>query len=100
MCVWGGSLLYFFFGNLGGKISNLCIFFLRLNQSQREELALIENAYDHPHDALSRIKCHLLTLRVFKEVKIEFMDLYSHIVPTFEIEPLEKISDAYLDQYL
>ena len=28
------------------------------------------------------------------------MDLYSHLIPTFEIDPLEKITDAYLDQYL
>ena len=41
----------------------------RLNQSQREELGLIEQAYDNPHEALSRIKRHLLTQRAFKEVK-------------------------------
>lgn len=28
------------------------------------------------------------------------MDLYSHIIPVYDIEPLEKITDAYLDQYL
>ena len=28
------------------------------------------------------------------------MDLYSHIIPTYDIEPLEKITDAYLDSYL
>ncbi len=72
----------------------------RLNQSQREELGLIEQAYDNPHEALSRIKRHLLTQRAFKETGIEFMDLYSHLVPVFEVEPLEKITDAYLDQYL
>ena len=72
----------------------------RLNQSQREELALIEQAYDNPHEALSRVKRHLLTHRAFKEVAIEFMDLYSHLVPVYDVEPLEKISDAYLDQYL
>jgi pre-mRNA-processing factor 8 len=72
----------------------------RLNQSQREELGLVEQAYDNPHEALSRIKRHLLTLRSFREVHIEFMDLYSHLLPTYEIEPLEKITDAYLDQYL
>lgn len=33
-------------------------------------------AYDNPHEALSRIKRHLLTQRAFKEVSIEFMDLY------------------------
>ena len=42
----------------------------RLNQLQREELGLIENAYDNPHDALSRIKRHLLTQRSFKEVNL------------------------------
>lgn len=34
------------------------------------------------------------------KVGIEFMDLYSHLIPVYEIEPLEKITDAYLDQYL
>ena len=42
----------------------------RLNQSQREELGLIEQAYDNPHEALSRIKRHLLTQRAFKEVSV------------------------------
>lgn len=72
----------------------------RLNQSQREELGLIEQAYDNPHEALSRIKRHLLTQRTFKEVGIAFMDLYSHLLPVYGIEPLEKITDSYLDQYL
>lgn len=97
----------------------------RLNQSQREEMALIEQAYDNPHEALSRIKRHMLTMRSFKvccvvallhfldnlldnfteynwhqfqEVNIEFMDLYSHLIPVYDIEPLEKVTDAYLDQ--
>ena len=72
----------------------------RLNQFQREELGLIEQAYDNPHEALSRIKRHLLTQRAFKEVGIEFMDLYGYLIPVYEIEPLEKITDAYLDQFL
>ena len=72
----------------------------RLNQTMREELGLIEQAYDNPHEALSRIKRHLLTQRTFKEVGIEFMDLFSHLIPVYDIEPLEKITDAYLDQYL
>ena len=72
----------------------------RLNSQQREELGLIEQAYDNPHEALSRIKRHLLTQRSFKEVGLEFMDYYSHLVPVTEVEPLEKITDAYLDQYL
>ena len=45
----------------------------RLNQSQREELGLIEQAYDNPHEALSRIKRHLLTQRHFKEVVSLFL---------------------------
>lgn len=73
---------------------------VRLNQQQREELGLVEQAYDNPHEALQRIKRHLLTQQQFKEVSIEFMDLYSHLIPVYEIEPLEKITDAYLDQYL
>jgi pre-mRNA-processing factor 8 len=73
---------------------------VRLNSSAREELALIEQAYDNPHEALSRIKRHLLTQRTFKEVEIEFMDMYQYLSPVYTIEPLEKITDAYLDQYL
>ncbi|OWB80202.1 hypothetical protein B5S32_g4460 [[Candida] boidinii] len=72
----------------------------RLNSAQREELALIEQAYDNPHECLARIKKFLLTQRVFKEVSLEMMDYYSHIVPVYEVDPLEKITDAYLDQYL
>ena len=35
-----------------------------------------------------------------QEVGIEFMDLYTHVIPVHDIEPLEKVTDAYLDQYL
>ena len=45
---------------------------VRLNQQQREELGLVEQAYDNPHEALSRIKRHLLTQRAFKEVSSTF----------------------------
>jgi pre-mRNA-processing factor 8 len=51
---------------------------IRLNSAAREELALIEQAYDNPHEALSRIKRHLLTQRTFKEMTIEFMDVSHH----------------------
>lgn len=71
-----------------------------LNASQREELALIEQAYDNPHDCLARIKKFLLTQRIFKEAGLEMMDYYTHLVPTNVIDPLEKITDAYIDQYL
>jgi pre-mRNA-processing factor 8 len=33
----------------------------RLNQAQREELTLIEQAYDNPHETLARVKRHLLS---------------------------------------
>ncbi|XP_049849432.1 pre-mRNA-processing-splicing factor 8-like [Schistocerca gregaria] len=72
----------------------------RLNESQREELSWIEHAYDNPHIALARIKRHLLQQRAFKETEIYFMDLFSHMFPVYAIDPLEKITDAYLDQYL
>ena len=72
----------------------------RLTSVEREELGLIELAYDNPHETLSRIKRHLLTQRAFKEVGIDFLDMFTYLVPVYKIEPLEKISDAYLDQYL
>lgn len=72
----------------------------RLNQNQREELALIEQAYDSPGTTLERIKRFLLTQRAFKEVSIDMNDSYNTINPVYDIEPMEKISDAYLDQYL
>ena len=49
---------------------------------------------------MARIKRHLLTQRAFKEASIEFMDNYTHMIPVYTIEPLEKITDLYLDQYL
>lgn len=72
----------------------------RLNQSQREELALVEQAFDNPHETLARIKRLMLTQRAFKEAGLEFFDTYKQIIPCYDIEPLEKITDAYLDQYL
>ncbi|KAK5016633.1 pre-mRNA-splicing factor 8, partial [Cryomyces antarcticus] len=38
--------------------------------------------------------------RAFKEVGIDMNDKYSTINPVYDIEPIEKITDAYLDQYL
>ncbi|CCF58376.1 hypothetical protein KAFR_0E02230 [Kazachstania africana CBS 2517] len=73
---------------------------VRLNASEREELALIEEAYDNPHDTLIRIKKYLLTQRVFKPVDLSMMEHYQYISPVYTVDPLEKITDAYLDQYL
>lgn len=72
----------------------------RLNLSQKEELTLIEQAYDTPHETLARIKKFIATQRVFKEARLEMADHYDYLSPTYEIDPLEKITDAYLDQYL
>ncbi|KAG6836461.1 hypothetical protein H0H93_007789 [Arthromyces matolae] len=66
----------------------------RLNQSQREELALIEEAYDNRHECPSRIKRLLLTQRAFKESGVEFFDTYDKLIPCYDIEPVEKITDA------
>ena len=72
----------------------------KLNTAEREELGLIEQAYDNPHECLGRVKRHLLTQRAFKEVKVELDDHFAELIPVHEIDPLEKITDAYLDQYL
>ena len=72
----------------------------RMNQSQREELGLIERGFDNPHETLQQIKRYLLTQHVFKDVGLQFLDLHTHLSPVYEIDPLEKITDAYLDQYL
>jgi len=72
----------------------------KLTSMERMELGLIEQAYDNPHETLQRIKRHLLTQRTFKEVGIEFLDMFTYLTPVYYFEPLEKITDAYLDQYL
>ncbi|KAK6915065.1 RNA recognition motif, spliceosomal PrP8 [Dillenia turbinata] len=48
---------------------------VRLNQLQREELGLTEQAYDNPHEALSRIKRDQLTQRVFMDYYGLVLDL-------------------------
>lgn len=86
------SKCLFIFGTTTAKIYIFCIIQFvsvspsvksRLNQSQREELGLIEQAYDNPHEALSRIKRHLLTQRAFKEVRTKmcryfFWEIYTY----------------------
>ncbi|KAL4073001.1 hypothetical protein V8B97DRAFT_2023281 [Scleroderma yunnanense] len=57
-----------------------------LNQLQNEELVLIEQAYDNPHEfqlihiSLSHIKQLLLTQHVFKEAGIKFFDTYDKLI--------------------
>ncbi|EAY02411.1 pre-mRNA processing 8 protein homolog PRP8 [Trichomonas vaginalis G3] len=73
---------------------------MRMNQTLREELGLIENAHDNPHEALIRIKRDFMTARAFREVKFTFLEHYTRVIPNYEIYALEKMTDAYLDQYL
>ena len=43
---------------------------------------------------LSRTKRLLLTQRAFKEAGIKFFDTYDKLIPCYDIEPVEKITDA------
>lgn len=72
----------------------------RLTAAEREELALIEQAFENPHESLNRVKKLLLTQRIFKPIQFEMSDTLHELHPRFFVDPLEKISDAYLDQYL
>lgn len=49
---------------------------------------------------LSRIKRLLLTQRAFKESGIEFFDTYDKLIPCYDIEPVEKITDAVNQNFL
>lgn len=52
---------------------------------------------------LSRIKRFLLTARAFKEAGVEFFDTYDKLIPCYDIEPMEKITDAvctFLSRYV
>ncbi|QRW13738.1 pre-mRNA-processing-splicing factor 8 [Ceratobasidium sp. AG-Ba] len=83
-----------------GKLKEAYSVKSRLNQSQREELALIEQAYNNPHECLSRIKRLSLTQCAFVESDIYFFNTYDKLIPCYDIEPMEKIANAYLDQFL
>lgn len=72
----------------------------RLTSAEREELALIEKAFENPHESLNRIKKLLITQRIFKPIRFEMSDTLHELYPRFFVDPLEKITDAYLDQYL
>lgn len=72
----------------------------RLTATQREEQARIEEAFNAPHDALARIVDALARQRRFKNVEVEYMDNFSHLYPIYNVTPTEKMTDAFLDQYL
>jgi hypothetical protein len=54
----------------------------------------------HMELGLSRIKRLLLTQRAFKETGIEFFDTYDKLIPCYDIEPVEKITDAVCFHYI
>ena len=62
----------------------------KLNSAQREELALIEQAYDNPTSVWFESRS-FVDPENFKEVGLEMMDYYSHLVPTYSVDPLEKL---------
>lgn len=73
---------------------------MRLTGSQREELELIQEGFDSPHETLAKVKKALISQRVFKETQFEMVDHYTHLEPVNKVDPAEKIVDSYLDQYL
>jgi pre-mRNA-processing factor 8 len=72
----------------------------RLSAAEREELALIEAAYDNPHKALLDIKQRLVQARDFQACQVELVDELDHLHPTYAWSPIDKLADAYLAQYL
>ncbi|EAN99773.1 PRP8 protein homologue, putative [Trypanosoma cruzi] len=72
----------------------------RLTQAQREEQARIEEAFNSPHETLSKIIDCLARVRRFKNVEVEYMDTFSTLYPIYNVVPSEKLVDSFLDQYL
>ncbi|KAH9601384.1 PRO8NT domain [Trypanosoma melophagium] len=72
----------------------------RLTQAQREEQARIEEAFNSPHETLSKIVDCLARVRRFKNVEVEYMDTFSTLYPIYNVVPAEKLVDSFLDQYL
>lgn len=66
----------------------------------REEIAVIEHCADNLEDTMQRILHHFRHTRNFKEVQFEFYDNYHQITPVYYVDPLEKVSDLFLCNYL
>ncbi|KAL0237114.1 hypothetical protein PCE1_000511 [Barthelona sp. PCE] len=71
-----------------------------LNQREREELALIDRAFESPSETLNRIKRLLLTQRTFRKVDVTVHDHIDTVDVVYNVDPLEKITDAYIAMYL
>ncbi|CCW68908.1 unnamed protein product [Phytomonas sp. Hart1] len=72
----------------------------RLTARQREEQTRIEQAFNAPHEMLSRIVDALAHQRRFKNLEVEYIDNFSNLYPIYNVTPTEKMTDAFLDQYL
>uniref|UniRef100_A0A146KSN6 Pre-mRNA-splicing factor 8 n=1 Tax=Lygus hesperus TaxID=30085 RepID=A0A146KSN6_LYGHE len=59
----------------------------RLTAAQREEQARIEEAFNAPHEALSRIVDALARQRRFKNVEVEYMDDFASLYPIYNVVP-------------
>mmetsp|Transcript_44709 Transcript_44709/g.74621 ORF Transcript_44709/g.74621 Transcript_44709/m.74621 type:complete len:2266 (+) Transcript_44709:990-7787(+) len=73
---------------------------LKLNLEQKEEMELLEYSYDNNTEIINMIKRHLLTQRSFKEVYIEFMDYYDYLIPVYDVNSIEKLTDSFLDHFI
>ena len=72
----------------------------RTTSSAKMEQLKIEAAFNNPQSTINGIKRKLMQMRSFKEMTIEYVDFFSYMLPEYEIDPDEKIVDAYLTQYL
>jgi pre-mRNA-processing factor 8 len=72
----------------------------KITTAQRQELTLVQQGHDNVDETLKRIKSMILNARSFKEIEIEYYDEYNNLTPVYTCDPMEKITDMYLDQYL
>uniref|UniRef100_G0U334 Protein kinase A catalytic subunit n=1 Tax=Trypanosoma vivax (strain Y486) TaxID=1055687 RepID=G0U334_TRYVY len=84
-------LLQRYLGNLTDRV---------LRGRESKEQARIEEAFNSPHETLSKIVDCLARVRRFKNVEVEYMDNFSNLYPIYNVVPSEKLVDAFLDQYL
>mmetsp|Transcript_19339 Transcript_19339/g.27230 ORF Transcript_19339/g.27230 Transcript_19339/m.27230 type:complete len:2264 (-) Transcript_19339:163-6954(-) len=73
---------------------------LKLNLEQKEEMELLEYSYDNNTEIINMIKRHLLAQRSFKEVYLEFMDYYDYLIPVYDVNSIEKLTDSFLDHFI
>jgi len=92
----------------GSKILLICLDGLKdqfsmnskLNLEQKEELELLEYSFNNSGEILNLIKRQLIIQRSFKEIYIEFMDYFDYLIPVFDVNSLEKLTDAFVDHFI